>query len=216
MHRGHAVGGFYFNPILNLAYINIPKCASSNIKHQLEKLSNMYPDQGIWTELHDPNLLPEDAKKLIVLRETIERWHSGIFEYLYRNNLPRHSEDWYFRLLLDGKVFDEHTERQSYFLEPFDLTKNTIWFPCDETLTNKWDNFMLGVGYPINSRTTLRVNHRNNFLDLPKGTPAREWKMKLVEYMRKQHRWDALDVYYKKDAQMLKSFLDIDTIMRYK
>ena len=202
----HKQGQFYYNEVLNVAYINIPKCASTNIKQQFEFFEGSFEHLGKWTALHDTSLLNEHTELITVLRHPIERWHSGIYEYLTRTKKPLLQKNWYYEMLLDAKVFDEHTMPQEYFLQPFDRSK-IEWFYIDKDFTKKWNAKMNSLGY---TATILKPNHNNNWKDLPKHTDNYKWRRGLVKYCVKNNAWTKILEYYKKDVKLLKSFLDID------
>lgn len=85
-------------------YIHIPKCASTSLKDTLR-----------WE--YSPT--PVTGRGFAVVRNPVDRWFSGVRQFVVRNGGD-------YDELLDrveasrSLVFDEHTWRQTDFLEPFD------------------------------------------------------------------------------------------------
>jgi hypothetical protein len=79
---------------------------------------------------------------LVVLRDPVERWLSGIAEYmtLYQSNfrlLFQETEE----LIFDRIVFDDHTEKQVKFLQGLDTERCTFMW-CDENYRNNFSEFI--------------------------------------------------------------------------
>jgi hypothetical protein len=105
------------SPGLTHAWINIPKNASSFCQ-------KVFSDNG-WTMCHtddlvDGILLAHSIKKIVVLRDPVERWISGFAQCLTDNNtkdilelLDNHT---FWKMLRFNPVFDDHTEYQHRFI----------------------------------------------------------------------------------------------------
>lgn len=104
------------DPTLKYAWINIPKCASSFVQKALSDNGwNDVPNDLIDTIASSPNV-----KKLVVLRDPVERWISGFSQCMSDRPHPE------LLSLLDNKafwhivelnpVFDDHTEYQHRFI----------------------------------------------------------------------------------------------------
>jgi hypothetical protein len=122
-------------------WINIPKNASSFTQ-------TLFAHQLLWTPHNYFDIDVRDKTAIVVLRDPVERWISGISEYvsLYHknfnlNDLNNQMLDWIF----DRVAFDDHTEAQIYFIQDLDLSK-TIWFRCDMDFENKLIKWMESVG----------------------------------------------------------------------
>ena len=121
--KGHKYGTCMSHPESDLMYVNIPKNASSWTKPNLM-------DWG-WEfyNYHTDNI---DKTAIVVLRDPIERWLSGIAEYLtlYHPMLQFNNLEGV-DLIFDRVVFDDHTERQINFIHGLDSEK-CIFLKCDE------------------------------------------------------------------------------------
>jgi hypothetical protein len=98
----HTVGSCYVSG--SDVYVHIPKCASTSLKDTLR-----------WE--YSPR--PVAGRAFAVVRDPVDRWFSGVRQFVVRNGGDYDD-------LLDqveagrSPVFDEHTWRQTDFLEPFD------------------------------------------------------------------------------------------------
>lgn len=113
------------HPDSEFMYVYIPKNASSWTKPNLK-------DFGWEFYNYHTDFLPKHA--LVVLRDPVERWLSGIAEYftLYHPTFP--PCDWTHStldLVFDRVCFDDHTEHQISFLHGLD-TDNCTFFLADK------------------------------------------------------------------------------------
>lgn len=131
-HKGHHMGDGMVSQDGQHFYVNIPKNASSFIKSCLESLDFKYSN----IQYH------HSATPIVVLRDPIDRWVSGIYEYLlmYHVNLvdglcepycrgkldfaPLFNQELLMAVIFDRITFDDHTERQVAFLQNIDLNKS--------------------------------------------------------------------------------------------
>lgn len=129
---------------LKHCYINIPKNASSFLRET-------FKDTG-WKHMHLGMNMDIDAT-VVVLRDPIERWITGIAQHITSNILGENFGSTHYlendnelvqRLIFDQVVFDDHTEQQSWFLEPFDLDR-AVFFYCDSNLSKNLDAYFDGV-----------------------------------------------------------------------
>jgi len=121
--QGHVFGECMSHPDTDLMYVNIPKNASSWTKPNLL-------DWG-WEfyNYHTDNLYNKHA--LVVLRDPIDRWLSGIAEYMYLHHREldtAHLSNSFFNLVFDRIAFDDHTEQQVLFLESLNVTNCTFFY----------------------------------------------------------------------------------------
>ena len=121
-------------------YINIPKNVSSFLRET-------FKDTG-WKHMHLGMNMDIDAT-VVVLRDPIERWVTGIAQHITSNILGKDFGSTHYlendnelvqRLIFDQVVFDDHTEQQSWFLEPFNLEK-AVFFYCDSNLSKNLDTY---------------------------------------------------------------------------
>jgi len=125
-HKGHTFGECMSRLDTDLMYVYIPKNASSWTKPNLKDWQwEMY-------NYHTDNLYLKQA--IIVLRDPIDRWLSGIAEYmfLYHNNVDTaHFSKSFFDIIFDRIAFDDHTEKQILFIEGLNFDR-CIFFKCDQ------------------------------------------------------------------------------------
>lgn len=150
--KGHVFGECMTSPNTNLMYIHIPKNASSWTKPNLK-------DWG-WEfyNYHKDNL--SGKTPMVVLRDPVDRWLSGIAEYLYlyHDNIEityTFTGKEFFDLIFDRIAFDDHTEKQVYFLEGIDFSKCVFFkfgpeyrehfsrYLNTQGMTNKYGNYEL-------------------------------------------------------------------------
>ena len=154
-HKGHVFGECMSKSDSDLMYINIPKNASSWTKPNLK-------DWG-WEfyNYHLDNLYHKKA--LVVLRDPVDRWLSGIAEYLYLYHRNLHIENVsgdFLDLVFERIAFDDHTESQILFLQNLDY-KNCIFFQFDYLYREKFSNFLNTHGMP-NRYFNYEYQHTTN------------------------------------------------------
>lgn len=139
-HKGHAFGQNHSKPDLNLMYVNIPKNASTWTKNMLSSLG-----WGIYNYHSDKNYTKQ---AMIVLRDPVDRWLTGIAEYfsLYHPSVTTELlTPFSLDLIFDRVGFDDHTEQQIYFIEGLDLN-NCVFFKCDQSYRQNFTNFLTSNG----------------------------------------------------------------------
>lgn len=134
--KNHIFGECMSHKDSNFMYVYIPKNASSWTKPKLLDWNWEFYNY------HTDNLLHKHS--LIVLRDPIERWLSGIAEYFFLkhkdlnlNDLNKASLD----LIFDRIAFDDHTESQVLFLQNLNLN-NCTFFWCDEKYKINFSEFL--------------------------------------------------------------------------
>lgn len=131
-HKGHCYGECMSAPDTDLMYVHIPKNASSWTKPNLRdwgwQFYNYHTDQL-------------DKTAIVVLRDPVERWLSGIAEYfaLYHNTTDINES--LQRIIFDRITFDDHTEHQVKFVQGLD-TDRCIFLWCDETYRTNFSNLV--------------------------------------------------------------------------
>ena len=132
-HKGHVYGECMSKPDIDFMYVYIPKNASSWTKPNLK-------DWGWEFYNYHTDYLNKHA--LVVLRDPVERWLSGIAEYLtlYHTDMqtPFYETE---RLIFDRVTFDDHTEKQVKFLEGIDTDRCTFMM-CDSNYRANFSNFI--------------------------------------------------------------------------
>ena len=174
-YLGHRLGECWVDEVHNKTYIHIPKNASSFIKGIL------IGSGGFW---HHSETLVNSDETLIVLRDPIDRWCSGIAQYLYNSNQVDMPAD----LVFEKVIFDDHTDLQTYFLQDVDLTSATFMVVNDDLRANIND-WIIDRGYRTNvdiaiqynaSRDDDRLTIKNYYINLLKQRP--DLVLKLNKY----------------------------------
>jgi hypothetical protein len=151
-HKGHCYGECMSAPGTDLMYVYIPKNASSWTKPNLQ-------DWG-W-EFYNYHHDGLNKSAIVVLRDPVERWVSGIAECmtLYHPSFEFQDTET-IELVFDRITFDDHTERQVKFIDGLD-TDNCIFFMCDQ---NYKKNFSLFIDEQLgpNSYFNYKEQHVSN------------------------------------------------------
>ena len=133
--KGHRYGQCMINPDGDLMYVNIPKNATSWTK------PNLIDFNWVESNYHKYQLT---VHALVVLRDPVDRWLSGIAEYftLYHNSITGIEHDANLtNIIFDRITFDDHTERQVKFLQGLD-TDNCTFMLCDSEYRNNFSKFV--------------------------------------------------------------------------
>jgi hypothetical protein len=138
-HKGHVYGECMSDINSDIMYVHIPKNASSWTKPNLL-------DWG-WDfyNYHNDKL---DKTAIVVLRDPVERWISGICECLalYHPSFDLQSRET-IELIFDRVCFDDHCERQINFIHGLDINK-CIFLWCDQNYRKNFSQLIteyLGV-----------------------------------------------------------------------
>jgi hypothetical protein len=110
---GHNLGECWVNSDKEITYINIPKNASSFIKACILSTKDHWGYS---------NKLIKNKENLVILRDPIDRWCSGIAQSLFNSK----KYDWPIEDIFNFISVDDHTESQIYFLQGIDITKTTF------------------------------------------------------------------------------------------
>ena len=127
----YTLGTCYAQDNFSFMWIPIEKNASKVIR------SALAPNG--FNEYNFHKLKKYNVPSVIVLRDPIERWISGLVEYLLLvyldttqslNNMTRHNitPD----IVFEQIAFDSHTFPQSWFLEGLGIQRDFIWFDARE------------------------------------------------------------------------------------
>jgi len=140
-NRGHVFGECWSHPQGKYMYVNIPKNATSWTKPNLQ-------DWG-W-ECYNYRTDHLDRIPLVVLRDPVDRWLSGIAEYMYLYHRDIAVNDFnsaFYDLVFDRIAFDDHTERQVYFLEDLDVSQ-AVYFKFGPDYRDNFSKFLSEAGMP--------------------------------------------------------------------
>lgn len=162
VHLGHRLGECWVDEVNNKTYVHIPKNASSFVKGVL------MGSGGFW---HHSETLVNSDENLIVLRDPIDRWCSGITQYLYNSKQELSEEE-----IFDRITFDDHTDLQTYFLQGVDFTKSTFILVNDNLRANlaKW---IYENGYRTNVDIAIEYNASGD----DERQTTKEYYVKLLE-----------------------------------
>ena len=165
--RGYVSGTCMYHDPTGICYLNIPKNASTFLKENLVKHK--------WRMLHNSARLirRETTSTIIVLRDPISRWFTGIAQHITTNLLGKdfgsshfleQTNDLVNRILVDQVAFDDHTEQQSWFIEEFrEFLVSPVYFYCDEHLNKNLDHWFAskGLDYNLQQQEYVNVSERN-------------------------------------------------------
>jgi hypothetical protein len=191
--KGHTFGECMSKSDSDLMYINIPKNASSWTK------PNLFDFDWEIYNYHTDNLYHKTA--MIVLRDPVERWASGIAEYLYL-----YHRDWtdqaftaeLLDLIFDKIAFDDHTEKQVYFIEGLDLSR-CVFFWFDDNYRKNFSNFLIENQMP-NRYWNYEKQHVSN------NEPIRKkFKEIFVEALENSKYLHQIQQYFKQDYDLINS-----------
>lgn len=195
-YKGHQYSECHYNEKLKNIYINIPKNASTNIRTAIK-------DKGFnGVNLIQSKSFPVYDSAVVVLRDPIKRWISGISTYLvlYHMQIKNSSEDfikdlqnngkWFFELLFEKVSFNDHTEKQTYFLKPFSLS-NAFYFYAEDVdvLEFRLTHYYLGEGLKIEFDPARRNSNKENpihefFTEFLFDSKNAKYKEKLLQHYK--------------------------------
>lgn len=197
--RGYVNGTCMFHDPTRTCYLNIPKNASTFLKDNLIEHN--------WVMLHNSvrRVRRETTSTIIVLRDPIERWFTGIAQHITTNLFGENFGSSHFllrtndlveRLIVDQVVFDDHTEQQTWFIEEFSqFLINPVYFYCDESLNKNLDHYFLtkGLNYNLNEKEYVNVSANNfdnkNLIDYFKDVVYNNkmYQIHLAEYYQRDY-----------------------------
>lgn len=158
-HLGHRLGECWHSK--DITFVHIPKNASSFVKGCL--INNGWQ--------HSDTLIKSDHY-LVVLRDPLERWLSGMAEFMVNSN----QLDLDTQIIFDTITFDDHTEQQLYFLQDVDYL-NTTFLKFGNNLREDLNTFLIANGFAngitgienINASDAVKQAIKNNlrqFMDM--------------------------------------------------
>jgi hypothetical protein len=148
-NRGHYYGECMSHASSDLMYVHIPKNASSWTKPNLL-------DQG-WEffNYHKDNLRKH---AIVALRDPVDRWISGIAEYLYLYHKDFDVDNTeVIELIFDRIVFDDHTEKQVKFIHGLN-TDDCTFLRCDDQYAVNF-SALLATEYGANNYANYQRQH---------------------------------------------------------
>ena len=193
--RGHVFGTCMSKTNTNLIYVNIPKNASSWTKPNLK-------DWG-WEfyNYHHDHMYHKHA--MVVLRDPVERWLSGICEYftLYHRNIDvTQFTPAFFELVMDQLTFDDHTEKQVYFIEGLDPNRCTF-FNCDKDYRLYFGQFLKNQGL---ENGYARYDYQHTTENRQDGDTKRsDFKKIFAPLLENSKYLDRIKEHYKLDYELI-------------
>lgn len=159
--KGHVFGECMASVDSNLMYVNIPKNASSWTKPNLIDCGWTFQNYHIDCLYH--------KQAIVVLRDPLDRWVSGIAEYFSKyhpNNNLNEINNRLLDVIFDRVAFDDHTEKQILFIEGLDKD-NCIFLNCNETYRKSFSDLLLSKGFP---NRYFKYNYQNVSSDHQRST----------------------------------------------
>lgn len=196
--------------ITGLMYVNIPKNASCWAVHHF-----MPADPYNY---YEQKFDPDHNLCLVILRDPISRWISGMGQFLVGHNPP---SKWYIDTcnwdeVTDQMVFDDHTQAQCDFIANIP-EKSIVWFKCDSLLKNNFVDFLskynvkidlldeaddcdniFNVTKKVQSRLITQINYQ--------APPQQEIVDKINRKLNDNPRYiEKIKEFYKKDFELYNS-----------
>lgn len=137
------------------------------LKNAHKFATHVFANQCRWNKIFPKNNHPfskidfsiNHYKKLIVLRDPIDRWISSMSAYLFLHHTKwDYQNNDLFELLFDVIIIDEHTKPQVNFLENIDI-EDCVFFNFNTNLT---DNFQSWINDNIDPDIQIGVNTPKN------------------------------------------------------
>jgi hypothetical protein len=145
-HLGHTLGECWNDKDKSITFVHIPKNASSFVKGCLFCTEKF---------IHSNSLINAE-QYLITLRDPIDRWVSGIAQFMnteLNQHLTLHD-------LVNTITFDDHTELQTYFLQDIDIDRCTF-LKVDQNLRKNIKLWLNENGYTVNADVIPNINEGN-------------------------------------------------------
>lgn len=195
--KGHVFGSCMSHRDSDLMYVNIPKNASSWTKPNLQDLG------WITYNYHHDHMYHKHA--LIVLRDPVERWLSGICEYFtlyHRDADVTQINQLTIDLIIDQVTFDDHTERQVYFVEGLD-PKRCTFFNCDSDYRLYFGQFLKNQGI---DNKYHKYNYQHTTENREDGDMTRSNYKKIFQPLLENSKYlERIKSHYKKDYELINS-----------
>ena len=194
-HQDHNFGTCWTNGT-NIAYINIPKCATSITKAVFQGVQKNYITDDL-----------SNYRFFVALRDPYSRWLSGVIEWITRHdvvdieNTDVFHQHEFVRFLLNAKALDSHTEHQVHYIAGIDPSKIDFLLVDKNYSQTLWKYFK-EVGVPLYNIKYIGTSNVS--------TPAQRNAQKAIH--------DIINKHYQSDIKR-KLFIDnnfIDRVQFYK
>ena len=178
-------------------YVVIPKNASSFVTVGIKELgwSSAY-----FQEIYKPG---REQKALVILRDPMDRWISGIVQYLsmyHFTTISTITKD-IFELLVDKVVFDDHTECQTYYLNGLE-TADCIFLNDKNNLRGSLHKVLVEKFFENNST----FNKIDNLNAAERSVAHKKFKEEILFHLNNNSTAiEKIKSYYKKDYDLINS-----------
>lgn len=189
----HPYGMCYTNIQSEYMYINIPKNAST-WTNKLFKLAFDF-------KIH--NFIDENLNKIpiVVLRDPLDRWATGLAEYLIRLDAPKLDDESLYNLAYSIHA-DEHTELQTYFLPNLNNVE-PIYFFLNKNYAENIKHFILNdMGKKTWWNTNLQELEKSKNIADEKNL-RESLKNKFYELVKEPVLLQKIQDYYKLDYDLI-------------
>jgi hypothetical protein len=190
-HKGHQYGECMSHSESDLMYVHIPKNASSWTKPNLQ-------DWG-W-QFYNYHLDGLNKTAIVVLRDPVERWLSGIAEYftLYHNQFKTSScMTEISNIVFDRITFDDHTEKQVKFIQGLN-TDNCIFLWCDCNYSKKFSQL---ISEKIGSNRYHSYEYQHVSENSPDRKYFRNWFKTILE--QEPRYLEQVKRYFRQDYELI-------------
>lgn len=142
-------------------------------KNAHQALRNFFYSLGFNTEYQFPTQISKE-QHIVVIREPLERWVSGLVQYLSGRTPNLELTDDIMKICIDHTVMDLHTELQIKFLHGLNFNQ-CVFFYMDNLLEHNLKHFLESrLGIKIDITIPIRnpsnnLNHKTyitNYLDI--------------------------------------------------
>lgn len=141
----HKIGSFYISEKHPVCYIPIPKNASTwstsyfrdILNWQWGKDDSIRSDHNYWKLWSTINY----HRKIVILRDPLERWVSGVCEYVSKTVPDFEINKMFIGYLFNKKLFDAHTVFQVNFINNLEVDKIDFFY-VNENLEKNLTNYL--------------------------------------------------------------------------
>lgn len=195
--KGHTFGTCMSHNDSTLMYVNIPKNASSWTKPNLKDFGWEFYNY------HTDHMYHKHA--IVVLRDPVERWLSGVAEYfaLYHRNIDTTQINQAFiDLVMDQITLDDHTEKQVYFIDGLDPGRCTF-FMCDHDYRLLFCQFLANQGID-NTGKYKKYKYQHTTEDREDGDTARSKFKEIFQPIISEPKYlNKVKQHYKLDYELI-------------
>lgn len=181
INRGFRPGGIVAKD--DFCYVLIPKNSSTFIGNLL--LANNWKSDSFL------NIKIEDKKFIVLLRDPLDRWATGITQYLCSHimttelsaiNIIGQWNKLVEELIFDKLIFDDHTEKQVYFIQGIPL-EQCVFFDSTNNPDVKLKKYLAEQGLDLNIDIVLDKN----------SAKGNHYQKKLISFIKTKITQERID-----------------------